>query len=67
MTVIIAVDLITACDIRVCTKDAKFSIRETKVAIVADVGTLQRITKIVGKGFAREMAFTGIIKISETE
>ena len=53
------VDLATACDIRVCTEDASFSIYETKIAIVADVGTLQRITPIVGKGVAREMAFTG--------
>ena len=53
------VDLTTACDIRVCTEDATFSIMETKIAIVADVGTLQRITPIVGKGMAREMAFTG--------
>jgi enoyl-CoA hydratase len=53
------VDLTTACDIRLCTADATFSIHETKIAIVADVGTLQRITGIVGKGFAREMAYTG--------
>lgn len=53
------VDLTTAADIRVCTKDATFAIHETKIAIVADVGTLQRITPIVGKGFAREMAYTG--------
>ena len=53
------VDLITACDIRLCTEDAQFAIFETKIAIVADVGTLQRITAIVGKGMAREMAFTG--------
>ena len=53
------VDLITACDIRVCSADASFSIYETKIAIVADVGTLQRITPIVGKGMAREMALTG--------
>jgi len=53
------VDLTTAADIRLCTKDATFSIMETKIAIVADVGTLQRITPIVGKGFAREMAYTG--------
>lgn len=52
-------DLITACDFRVCTADASFSIFETKIAIVADVGTLQRITAIVGKGMAREMAYTG--------
>ena len=53
------VDLITACDIRLCSADASFSIYETKIAIVADVGTLQRITPIVGKGMAREMALTG--------
>jgi enoyl-CoA hydratase len=53
------VDLITACDVRVCSADASFSIYETKIAIVADVGTLQRITPIVGKGMAREMALTG--------
>ncbi len=52
-------DLITACDIRLCSADATFSIYETKIAIVADVGTLQRITPIVGKGMAREMAMTG--------
>lgn len=53
------VDLTTACDIRVCTEDCAFTIHETKIAIVADVGTLQRITAIVGKGMAREMAYTG--------
>ncbi len=52
-------DLITACDIRLASADASFSIYETKIAIVADVGTLQRITAVVGKGMAREMAFTG--------
>jgi len=53
------VDLIAACDVRLCTRDASFSVFEVKVAIVADVGTLQRITPIVGKGMAREMAYTG--------
>lgn len=53
------VDLTTACDFRLCTKEATFSIHETKIAIVADVGTLQRITNVVSKGVAREMAFTG--------
>ncbi len=53
------VDLTTACDIRVCTADATFSIQETKIAIVADLGTLQRISRVVGRGIAREMAFTG--------
>jgi len=52
-------DLISACDIRLCTRDAKFSLRETKIAIVADVGSLQRLPAIIGKGNMRELAFTG--------
>ncbi len=52
-------DLITACDVRLASRDAKFSLRETKIAIVADVGSLQRLPGIVGKGHARELAFTG--------
>ncbi|KYQ93510.1 enoyl Coenzyme A hydratase [Tieghemostelium lacteum] len=54
-----AVDLVTACDIRLCSEDAVFSIKETQLAIVADLGTLQRIGRICGSGFAREIAFTG--------
>lgn len=53
------VDIATAADIRVCSADARFSVFETRLAIVADVGTLQRLTAVVGKGMAREMAFTG--------
>ena len=53
------VDIVTACDIRVASADVAFSVFETRIAIVADVGTLQRLTPIVGKGMAREMAFTG--------
>ena len=52
-------DLVTACDLRLASKDARFSLRETKVAIVADLGSLQRLPLIVGQGAAREMAFTG--------
>eukprot|EP01100_Stratorugosa_tubuloviscum_P013223 TRINITY_DN650_c1_g1_i1.p1 TRINITY_DN650_c1_g1~~TRINITY_DN650_c1_g1_i1.p1 ORF type:complete len:313 (-),score=139.26 TRINITY_DN650_c1_g1_i1:66-905(-) len=52
------VDLITACDFRFCSADATFSIKETKLGIVADLGTLQRITRVVGPGMARELAFT---------
>lgn len=54
-----AIDLISACDIRLATTDARFSVRETKIAIVADLGTLQRLPLIVGQGAARELAFTG--------
>jgi len=53
------VDLITACDVRVAAADAVFSIRETRIAIVADVGTLQRLPGIVGRGIAAELALTG--------
>ena len=52
-------DLISACDIRLATRDAKFSLRETKIAIVADIGSLQRLPAIIGKGHMRELAFTG--------
>jgi enoyl-CoA hydratase len=53
------VDLITACDVRIAAADAVFSIRETRIAIVADVGTLQRLPGIVGRGIAAELALTG--------
>jgi enoyl-CoA hydratase/carnithine racemase len=53
------VDLATACDIRYASRDAVFSIRETKIAIVADVGTLQRLPAIIGKGHVAELALTG--------
>jgi enoyl-CoA hydratase len=52
------VDLICACDIRLCAADATFSVREAAVAIAADVGTLQRLPHIVGQGVARELTFT---------
>lgn len=53
------VDLITACDVRLASKDARFSVREVKLAMVADVGTLARLPALVGQGVARELAFTG--------
>jgi len=53
------VDLICACDLRFASADAVFSVRETKVAIVADLGTLQRLPRIVGAGHVAELAFTG--------
>jgi enoyl-CoA hydratase len=52
-------DLAAACDVRVCSADAKFSLREVKVAMVADLGSLQRLPAIIGEGNARELAFTG--------
>jgi enoyl-CoA hydratase len=53
------VDLASACDVRLASSDATFSVRETKVAIVADLGSLQRLPAIIGKGHTRELAFTG--------
>ena len=53
------IDLISACDIRLATKDAVFSIRETRMGIIADLGTLQRLPYIIGHGWFRELALTG--------
>lgn len=53
------IDLITAADFRYASEDAKFSIREVKVGMVADMGTLARISGIVGEGHTRELALTG--------
>ena len=52
------VDLITACDIRLASEEARFSVKEVDLAIVADVGTIQRLPKIIGEGRARELIFT---------
>jgi enoyl-CoA hydratase len=53
------VDLIAACDIRLASADALFSVREAKVAIVADLGSLQRLPAIIGRGHVAELAYTG--------
>ena len=53
------VDLATACDIRLAAKDALFGVRETKIGIVADVGTLQRLPGVVTAGHVAELAYTG--------
>lgn len=52
-------NLISACDIRLASADAIFSIRETKMGLVADIGALQRLPAIVGNGITAEMALTG--------
>ncbi len=52
-------DLITACDIRYAATDAVFSVRETRLAMVADIGTLQRLPRIIDPGSAAELAYTG--------
>ncbi len=53
------VDFVTACDIRIVTENAFFTIQEINIAIVADVGTLQRIPHLLPQGIIRELAFTG--------
>jgi enoyl-CoA hydratase len=53
------VDLIAACDIRLASADAVFSVREAKMAIVADLGSLQRLPAIINAGHLAELAFTG--------
>ena len=53
------IDLITAADIRLCTKDAFFIIEEINVGLAADIGTLQRLPKLIPAGIAREWAMMG--------
>ncbi|GAB2241973.1 hypothetical protein Droror1_Dr00018748 [Drosera rotundifolia] len=53
------VDLVTACDLRYCSEDAYFAVKEVDLGIVADLGTLQRLPGIIGYGNAAEMAVTG--------
>jgi enoyl-CoA hydratase len=54
-----AVDLVTACDLRYASADAFFCVQEINIGMTADVGTLQRLGKVVPEGVAREMAYTG--------
>ena len=54
-----AVDLLTACCIRYASADAFFCIQEINIGMVADVGTLQRLPKLVPLAIAKEMAYTG--------
>jgi len=51
-------DMVSACDIRLCSADALFCLKEAAVGFVADVGVLQRLPHIVGQGITRELAFT---------
>uniref|UniRef100_A0A914VWB6 Delta(3,5)-Delta(2,4)-dienoyl-CoA isomerase, mitochondrial n=1 Tax=Plectus sambesii TaxID=2011161 RepID=A0A914VWB6_9BILA len=53
------IDMITACDIRYASRDAAFCIKEVDIGLAADVGTLNRLPKIVGnEGLTRELAYT---------
>jgi len=53
------VDLVCCADMRYATEDAFFSIREIDIGMAADVGTLQRLPKLIPDGIVRELAYTG--------
>jgi NAD(P) transhydrogenase subunit beta len=53
------IDITSACDMRYASADATFAVKEIDVAIVADLGTLQRLPRLIGEGPARELALTG--------
>ena len=53
------VDMVSCCDMRYCTEQAYFSIKEIDLAMTADVGTLQRLPHIIGRGIMNEIAYTG--------
>lgn len=54
-----AIDMICCCDMRYASSDANFSIKEVDLALTADVGTLQRLPHLIGRGIANELALTG--------
>ena len=54
-----AIDFLCACDIRLAAKNARFSVEEINVGMAADVGTLQRLPRLIAPGIAKELAFTG--------
>jgi enoyl-CoA hydratase len=54
-----AVDLVTACDLRYASADTFFCVQEINIGMTADVGTLQRLGKVIPEGVARELAYTG--------
>jgi len=54
-----AIDMVSAADMRYCSADAFFCVMEINIGMTADVGTLQRLPKIIPEGIARELAYTG--------
>ncbi|MDI9335068.1 MAG: crotonase/enoyl-CoA hydratase family protein [Cytophagales bacterium] len=53
------IDLVTCADMRYASQEAYFTIKEIDIGMTADVGTLQRLPKLIGEGMARELAYTG--------
>ena len=51
--------MVTAADCRYATENAFFCVQEINIGMTADVGTLQRLPKLIGEGIAREWAYTG--------
>jgi len=54
-----ALDLVCCADSRYCSEDAYFTIKETEIGMTADMGTLQRLPKLMSEGVVRELAYTG--------
>ncbi|KAJ2654669.1 hypothetical protein GGH99_007287 [Coemansia sp. RSA 1285] len=55
----IGIDFTTACDVRICTEDAYFMVKEVDIGMAADIGTLQRLPKVVGNdSWVREVCLT---------
>lgn len=54
-----AIDMISACDLRLAAADTAFGIEEIHIGMAADVGTLQRLPKLIAPGIVKELAFTG--------
>lgn len=53
------IDMICCCDMRYCTEDSFFTIKEIDIGMTADVGTLQRLPRLIADGVVRELAYTG--------
>ena len=53
------IDLVSACDVRLASRNAWFAIEEINIGMAADVGTLQRLPKLIAPGIAAELALTG--------
>ncbi len=53
------IDMISACDLRLASTDASFAIEEIHIGMAADVGTLQRLPKLMALGVVKELAYTG--------
>ena len=53
------INIVSACDMRYCTEDAYFTIKEIDLGIVADIGALQRMPTIIHPGIMAELAYTG--------